>query len=472
MRKTCENHEHYVADCFPCRKAYAAYKAAGSPELAIPKLEHKPGKPFEIIEDEVLTETGEYGDLGGETGEEKAHGGNGLKGLPVEKLREMAKANGMHDVEGVPVDNVSKVKLREAMQAKGIGDNAEGDEEAGQYGPGEEKPKSKPLPEAFKPMADQLFGSPEFEKAVHESDVLGLVSKDVKRLTVANNALAKRIKEVRAMGGGTAKIVVNQTEKPVPIPTGDDIPNSPVLKRVIEHLANREHVALIGPAGSGKSTLIRLAAKALEAKVYHTPCGGDIREQHLLGRTIPIKGEWTYIPAPFVNGFESKEFAVNMLDEMDGVADPSVLLPINDVLAGFDMLHLPWRWDDPYAKRGAGFLGVAATMNTAGTGANQVYQGRSALDGSTLDRFVGCIIEVDYDHNYEQAVVDKVEDGVPFLEWTRELRKRVSEKGLRRIVSTRMVIRGAALLNRGWKLTKVKDAMLTGWSFNDKKAVA
>lgn len=475
VQKHCENHSHYVTDCFACKAAWRKFKEAQVPGFEVPKATKIPGKPFDMgdfepakDDDEPPSEAGGDEALGGGS---KEGGAERLKGLPVETLRQMAKDAGHEAFDGVPVDNMRKGDLREALAKAGLGgEMGEGNGKGvkADYGPQEGKPEPGGVPEPMKPMADMILKSKEFEDAVRHADVMGDVAHDVKVTAAEIETLKAKLKGMRT---ASAKIVVEHKEGlPVPVPDGE-VPNSATLKRLIEHLSNRENVVLTGPAGSGKSTLIRLAAKALKARVYHTPCGGDIREQHLLGRTIPIKGEWTYIPAPFVLGFESKEFSINMLDEMDGVGDPSVLLPINDVLAGFDMLALPWRWEEPYAKRGEGFLGVAATMNTVGTGANAVYQGRSALDGSTLDRFVGCVIEVDYDHGYEDALVEGLAEGQAFLEKIREWRSKVQSQNLRRIISTRMVIRGAALLRRGWKLKAVYDAMLTGWSMNDLKVM-
>lgn len=499
MNKHCSMHSHYTPECIMCKKAYAAYKAGLNAMVFAPIMNAKPGKPFAIAEGEVeyapvAPDYFEPTDEGTDDGE-PLPAPEELSKLSVPDLRKMCSQKGITRIDGMPVSNCRREQLVEALK-KGSGsiggnsmspesDMGKGKGEAGaEYGPEEGKPQPQPIPPPMVPFADAILKSKEFEDAVRHADVLGDVKADFSVLKdrmhgmdKGMESLAKDMHKLRQEGvkGGTASIVVHSKgELPIPSMSGE-IPNSPILKRVIEHLSNREHVALVGPAGSGKSTIIRLACKALEATLYHTPCGGDIREQHLLGRTIPVQGEWTYIPAPFVQAFESEGFSVAMLDEMDGVSDPSVLLPINDVLAGFEKLHLPWRWSAPYAERGKGFLGVAATMNTIGAGATSMYQGRTALDGSTLDRFVGRIIVVPYDAAYEEAYIagpagsPVCPSGKEFLDWIRLLRVNVEKNNLRRIVSTRMLQQGVAMLRRDWKLPAVKEALLTGWSPDDRR---
>lgn len=494
MNKHCASHTHYVPDCQPCKRAYAEFKQG-----ITPVMNAKPGKPFAVSEGEVDNSFFAPAPVEEVLDSDGIEGGapmeaKDLSKLSVPELRALCSKKGITRIDGMPVSNCRRDALTAALQGKPTpgssdgkpsSDMGKGEGEAGtEYGPEEGKPAPIPIPPPMMPFADSILKSQEFEDAVRHADVLGDVKADFEMTNKQFNAVAK---DMQALGkrvdaiiqdgvkGGTTTITVHSKgELPVPALSGE-IPNSPILKRVIEHLSNREHVALVGPAGSGKSTIVRMACTALGATLYHTPCGGDIREQHLLGRTIPVQGEWTYIPAPFVQAFESETFSIAMLDEMDGVSDPSVLLPINDVLAGFDKLHLPWRWNAPYAERGKGFLGVAATMNTIGAGATSMYQGRTALDGSTLDRFVGRIIVVPYDANYEEAYV-KGPAGTPvcphgdeFLLWVRTLRTKVEANNLRRIVSTRMLQQGVAMLRRDWKLTQVKDALLTGWSPDDKR---
>lgn len=503
MNKHCSMHSHYTPECILCKKAYAAYKADLADKLVSatkPVMNAKPGKPFAVSEGDV-----EYAPIADDYFEPTNEGINDGEPLPapqelsklsVPDLRKMCSQKGITRIDGMPVSNCRREQLVEALK-KGSGsiggnsmspesDMGKGNGEAGaEYGPEEGKPQPQPIPPPMVPFADAILKSKEFEDAVRHADVLGDVHADIvwnRRLTLdtmnsvaAVNAEVQKLRTEGLKGGTTNIVVHSKGELPVPSFENAEIPNSPILKRVIEHLSNREHVALVGPAGSGKSTIVRLACKALGATLYHTPCGGDIREQHLLGRTIPVQGEWTYIPAPFVQAFESEGFSVAMLDEMDGVSDPSVLLPINDVLAGFEKLHLPWRWNAPYAERGKGFLGVAATMNTIGAGATSMYQGRTALDGSTLDRFVGRIIVVPYDASYEEAYITgpagspACPSGSDFLAWVRMLRVKVEQNNLRRIVSTRMLQQGVAMLRRGWELPKVKEALLTGWSPDDRR---
>lgn len=470
MKNHCEAHGHFTRGCVSCNVAYAKWKQSAA---SAPAVISKPGKPFEIGWDSAVPFSEDISDFVPTPDVEILN--DNLADLTVPELRKLASQKGITRIDGMPVSNCKRSDLERALGA-GSGGEGSSEQEEGEpeYGPPDGKQQSHEIPTPMLPFADAILGSKEFEKAVKQADVMGDVKHDVVNLRQKVRDLRSDIKKLRLKSGSPGKITI-ETVPALPPPEIDmeGIPNSPILHRIIEHLSNREHVALVGPAGSGKSTLIRIACKALKATLYHTPCGGDIREQHLLGRTIPIKGEWTYVGTPFVSAFESETPSVAMLDEMDGVSDPSVLLPINDVLAGFDKLHLPWRWNAPYAERGVGFLGVAATMNTIGAGATSLYQGRTALDGSTLDRFVGRLIVVPYDAAYEEAYVRGPEgtpatpNGTELLNFIRFARKKIEENNMRRIMSTRMLQQGVHFLRRGWNLSDTKRALLTGWTSED-----
>ena len=494
MNKHCTGHSHYTPDCNECKRAYAVWKQESTKPAStnIAANIAKPGAPFSITEEATeFIPAMEFNEI--TDGTELPD----LSNMSVPELRKLCSKKGITRIDGMPVSNCKREQLISALLGgSGAGSNGSGNGEGGkpetgelpEMGPQPGKPQAGEIPPPMQPFADSILKSKQFEDAVRHADVMGEVKhvlashKDAIHTTASNtesvrkalHALASKMDKGIEVSGGKITVEMKPGAPPITINT-EGMPNSPILKRVVEHLANREHVALVGPAGSGKSTIVRLACKALGAKLFHTPCGGDIREQHLLGRTIPVEGEWTYIPAPFVTGFESEEPSVILLDEMDGVSDPSTLLTINDVLAGFDKLALPWRWSNPYAQQGKGFLGVAATMNTIGAGATALYQGRTALDGSTLDRFVGRIIVVGYDNNYEEAYVKGPEgtpvtpNGKELLDFIRQLRKYVEANNLRRIVSTRMLQQGVAMLRRGWSFHDVKEALLTGWSPDDRR---
>jgi MoxR-like ATPase len=91
------------------------------------------------------------------------------------------------------------------------------------------------------------------------------------------------------------------------------------------------------------------------------------------------------------------------LEELD-TAHPLVLTTINNAIAG-----------DHFANDATGELiprhpdfRIVATANTLGTGATREYNGRSKLDGATLDRFRVGRVFVGLDPKLERAVWDLI----------------------------------------------------------------
>lgn len=76
---------------------------------------------------------------------------------------------------------------------------------------------------------------------------------------------------------------------------------------------------------------------------------------------------------------------------------------------------------------------IIATSNTFGNGADRQYVANNQLDASTIDRFTGAIIEVDYSVKYESQFDHEVVDYIYLL------RNCIKINSLRRIASTRMI---------------------------------
>ena len=90
---------------------------------------------------------------------------------------------------------------------------------------------------------------------------------------------------------------------------------------------------------------------------------------------------------------------------------------------------------------------IIATSNTFGNGANRQYVANNQLDASTIDRFVGAVIEVDYSVEFEAQYDEEVVNYV----W--DLRECIKQNDIRRVASTRMIQSG----------TKLKTSKLRDW---------
>lgn len=255
-----------------------------------------------------------------------------------------------------------------------------------------------------------------------------------------------------------------------PVVEPEPAPNPSILSIIVDNLRNGEHTLLVGPAGCGKSTLAKMAAAELGREYILQPFAGGTQDYHLMGRLMQTEeGTWQYIPGPFVRAWETGTLYI--ADEMDALADDGVLMMLNDALnLTTRRLAVPGRTHHPMADRHELF-GFVGTANTFGRGASATYSGRSPLDGAILDRFVGCIVTVDYDAQYEAAAVEAAPHGAELLKWVRAIRPVIQSQDLRRVLSTRALQTGAAHLKRGRTLARVRAELLTGWTQDELEAI-
>lgn len=143
----------------------------------------------------------------------------------------------------------------------------------------------------------------------------------------------------------------------------------------------RPHVPmmLIGPAGTGKSYLMKQVALYLELPYGEAPMSSGANRSDLLGRHT-ISKDKPFIPSENVERYvQGGMFNYEEIDR----GDPSVMITMNNALASDE-------WFNPvngerYDKSG-NFL-AGSTANTMGLGANRDFNTAEKLDPSTLDRF-------------------------------------------------------------------------------------
>ena len=288
--------------------------------------------------------------------------------------------------------------------------------------------------------------------------------KEIGVLIDANLLLTKQISNLREK----APVVIEvKTEKSVKIVEGAHKKLKDILRLVS---AGVQNVYMVGPAGSGKTTLAQQLATAMDRPFAFLSLSGGVNETHLLGRVLPqADGSWQYQKSQFVRAYE--EGGVFLLDEVDA-ADPNVMVTINAALANG---HLANPVAGVVHNRHKDTIIICAA-NTFGTGADAQFVGRNALDAATLDRFVCATIQVDYDESIEEQIVianvanEKL--GIQFLSWVWDTRKKARETRLRRTVGTRLVLTGAKLLANGFTLTEVKENFFQGWSEDEKRKVS
>lgn len=219
------------------------------------------------------------------------------------------------------------------------------------------------------------------------------------------------------------------------------------LKRLIE--AGMRNIWMVGPAGCGKSTMARMTAKELNLPYLCISCGIGTSATEFLGYKYPTR--------------ESTKFAeyyakpsIILIDEMTAL-DPAVGQVLNAALANDEI-----ETTTDLVSRNPECI-IIATSNTFGSGASRQYVANNQLDASTIDRFIGGIIEVDYSVDYESQY------DVDVVNYVWKLRECIKACNIRRIASTRMIQSGTRMKKAYFK--NWKDMLICNWTDTEREMV-
>lgn len=213
-----------------------------------------------------------------------------------------------------------------------------------------------------------------------------------------------------------------------------------VFDDVLMYTAQRESVYLVGPAGSGKTTLAKQVANAVDLPFYST---GALVMKHELEGFIDPHGN--YVETEFYKAF--KHGGVYLFDEIDG-SSPAAVLAFNGHMAN-GVASFPCGM----VERHPDFVVIAAA-NTYGNGADRQYVGRNQLDAASLDRFA--FIEMGYD----EAMETELSGDAVWTAHVQRIRAAINELKIRHIVSPRASIKGARMLAAGMDQASVEQAYI------------
>lgn len=217
--------------------------------------------------------------------------------------------------------------------------------------------------------------------------------------------------------------------------------------KVLKALSKGLHLFLVGPAGTGKTTLAENASKALALPFSAQSFNAQSSKADLVGF---MTANGTYVGTEFRKRFQ--DGGVYLMDEIDN-ANPNILGTLNAALANGYMA-----FPDGMVQRHEGFVAVAAG-NTFGNGATAQYVGRNPIDGATKDRFV--FMDIMIDEAIEATMVEatgvSATVGAKWLQIVRSCRKNVADFGLQVIVSPRASAQGANLLDAGFTFREAVD---------------
>ncbi len=219
------------------------------------------------------------------------------------------------------------------------------------------------------------------------------------------------------------------------------------LKKLVE--AGMRNIWMVGPAGCGKSTMARMTAKELNLPYLCISCGIGTSATEFLGYKYPTR--------------ESTKFAeyyakpsIILIDEMTAL-DPAVGQVLNAALANDEI-----ETTTGLVSRNPECI-IIATSNTFGSGASRQYVANNQLDASTIDRFIGGIIEVDYSVDYESQY------DIDVVNYVWKLRECIKACNIRRIASTRMIQSGTRMKKAYFK--NWKDMLICNWTDTEREMV-
>ncbi len=225
----------------------------------------------------------------------------------------------------------------------------------------------------------------------------------------------------------------------------------PKFEDVLFYCKADKNVMLVGEAGTGKTTIAEQVSKALNVDFASYSCTAGMSESQFQGY-MSANGE--YFETEFLRLYENG--GVILLDEFDAI-DSNCAVLLNSAMAN-GIFTVPKRKNAVVAKRHKDCI-IIACGNTFGRGASRKYNGRNPIDEATLDRFT--MISFEYDLGLERKLVGEHIEAYEFLQ---ELRLRVKENNLGKIVSTRQFAKANRHLSYGSSFTKWAEILVVSWS--------
>ena len=182
--------------------------------------------------------------------------------------------------------------------------------------------------------------------------------------------------------------------------------NIPSFFQIIDDLQQGNNVFLVGPAGTGKTTLAEMIAEAIGVDTKTINCNEWTAPTEIIGGQT-IEG---YKQGKFIEAWKDGHLLI--LDEMPKL-NPNTAGLLNDGLAkaAKDWAEVEDQGGTKHVKHKN--FAVIATGNVTGKGfVSQQYGGNNRQDASLLDRFSTSIYFIDFNRPLEKANTFKVVFGI------------------------------------------------------------
>ena len=195
-----------------------------------------------------------------------------------------------------------------------------------------------------------------------------------------------------------------------------------------------------------KSTMARNVASDKDLPYLCISCGIGTSATEFIGYKYPTRETTRF------SEYYAKP-SIILIDELTAL-DPAVAQILNAALANDEI-----ETTTGLVHRHPNCI-IIATSNTFGFGCDRQYVANNQLDASTIDRFIGGIVEVTYSKKYESNFDEEV------VEYVNILRSFAKEVQLRKVLSTRMIQAGHNLKYN--HIMDWKDRLIINWSDNEK----
>lgn len=223
----------------------------------------------------------------------------------------------------------------------------------------------------------------------------------------------------------------------------------PLLPTVLNTLKGvRPNVLLVGPKGSGKTTLAEQVSEAMKLDYAALTITAGASETWLLGRPT---ADGSYQTSRFCELYEAG--GVFLLDELDR-ADANFACMLNTMLENGSFYN---PMGCRTMKRHADFY-VVACSNTNMRGQSPGYAGAARQDQALVERFFP--MAIDYDRDLERRLVGDT----ALLEACWEAREALATVGSTETISTRAILTLERALAIGMAMDTALYATTLGWN--------
>ncbi len=209
------------------------------------------------------------------------------------------------------------------------------------------------------------------------------------------------------------------------------------------------NIALVWPAGWGKTTLVENVAKWLQLEFYAKSVSAQTWIHEFFGY---MDATGRYVPTLFRQAYEKGW--IFLVDEFDAW-NPNVLASLNQATANW-VCAFP----DKMVKKNENFIVVMA-WNTYWTGATAEYVWRNKIDWATLDRFA--FVDLPYDEKMEKTASTNKE----WCAYVQKVRKKAEDKKVRCIISPRATFIWQDLIEAWVPYEEIKKMLMFKWLSKD-----